>query len=79
MNVLASRALRGLGSAATIATRYINVGSFTHADPAGANRFRFSGCVHGRRLRPGTYRMRAIPRNAAGAGRAVYRKFGVKR
>jgi len=59
--------------------RYVNVGAFTHADLSGANRFRFSGRVAGSKLPPGTYRLRAVPRNAAGSGLAVYKQFRVNR
>jgi len=41
-------------------------GAFTHAGAQGANRFRFSGYVRGRRLRPGVYRMVGVPTDAAG-------------
>ena len=52
-------------------TRYVKAGSFSHADTAGANRFRFSGRVGGRKLKPGAYRLRAVPRTSAGAGRPL--------
>jgi hypothetical protein len=45
----------------------------------GANRFRFSGRLHGRKLTAGRYRFSAVPRNAGGAGRAVLKSFRVKR
>jgi hypothetical protein len=54
------------------------VGSFTHSDLAGANGFHFSGRVHGHALAPGSYRLQAIPRNAAGNGAAVQKGFRVK-
>ena len=60
-------------------TRYVRVGAFTHADVAGKSRFRFTGRVGGRKLKPGAYRLRAVPRNSAGAGRAVTKRFRVKR
>ncbi|HEX6229034.1 MAG TPA: choice-of-anchor Q domain-containing protein [Solirubrobacterales bacterium] len=41
-------------------------GAFAHAGRQGANRFRFSGYVGGRRLRPGAYRMLGVPTDAAG-------------
>jgi virginiamycin B lyase len=59
-------------------TRYRPVGSFTHDDTVGENSFRFSGRVKGRTLRPGRYRLRAIPNNAAGDGRTTVRRFRVK-
>jgi streptogramin lyase len=60
-------------------TRYLRVGSFTHADAAGPNRFRFTGRVHGRKLKPGRYRLRGIPTDAAGAGPAAAKAFRIKR
>jgi hypothetical protein len=60
-------------------TRYVKVGSFSHTDTAGPNRLRFSGRVGGRKLKPGAYRLRAVPRNSAGAGKAVTRGFRVKK
>jgi hypothetical protein len=55
------------------------VGSFTHADVAGANRFRFTGRVGGRKLRPGSYRLRAVARNAAGVGPPAFKPFHITR
>jgi hypothetical protein len=47
-------------------TRYAALpGSFTHADSAGANHFRFTGRVGGRTLKPGNYRLDATPETAA--------------
>jgi len=47
--------------------RFVRVrGAFTHTGSQGANRFRFSGYVRGRRLRPGAYRMVGVPTDAAG-------------
>jgi streptogramin lyase len=59
-------------------TRYLSVGSFTHSDNVGANRFRFTGRIHGHQLAPRRYQLRAVPHNAAGAGRAAVARFGVK-
>jgi hypothetical protein len=47
-------------------TRYVKLGSFTHADLAGANHFHFTGRVNGRSLRIGPYRLQAVARNASG-------------
>jgi virginiamycin B lyase len=60
-------------------TRYIAKGGFSHTDAIGANSFRFSGRARGHKLTPGRYRLRAVPRNAAGAGGPAYRKFRIKR
>jgi subtilisin family serine protease len=57
--------------------RVITIGGFIHADAVGPNRFRFTGRVDGRKLSLGSYRLRAIPRNAAGNGPAVYVPFRV--
>jgi hypothetical protein len=54
------------------------LGSFTHADHAGANSLRFSGRLHGRALKPGSYTLRAVPHNAAGSGVGVTRTFRIK-
>jgi len=56
-------------------TRYVKVRSLAHTDVAGPNRFRLKD----RRLKPGAYRLRAVPRNSAGAGKAVTKRFRVKR
>ena len=56
-------------------TRYVKVRSFTHVDVAGSNRVRFKD----RGLKPGAYRLRAVARNAAGAGKPATRRFRVKR
>ena len=48
-------------------TRYVRVrGSFTHDGQAGLNRFKFTGRLRGRTLRPGRYRLVAAASNAAG-------------
>lgn len=60
-------------------TRYLSLGSFTHADIAGADRFRFTARLHGHKLKPGKYRLQAIPRNAAGTGPRTYTPFRVKK
>jgi 6-phosphogluconolactonase (cycloisomerase 2 family) len=60
-------------------TRFVSVGSFRHKDVAGTNRFRFTGRVRRHKLAPGRYRLRAIPRTAAGSGKPAFRGFRVKR
>ena len=45
-------------------TRFSTIGSFSHADVAGPNRFRFTGRVRGRTLKPGTYQLLSTPTNA---------------
>jgi hypothetical protein len=56
-------------------TRYVKVRSLKHVDVAGGNRLRLKG----RGLKPGAYRLRAVARNAAGAGKPATRRFRVKR
>jgi alpha-tubulin suppressor-like RCC1 family protein len=50
-------------------TSYKALGSFTHADAAGTNRFRFTGRVRGRALKPGRYRLVAVARSAGGSSK----------
>jgi hypothetical protein len=59
--------------------RYVTVGSFTREDLPGTIRFRFTGRLHGHKLAPGSYRLQAIPRNSAGAGSGLRRRFRIKR
>jgi aldose sugar dehydrogenase len=55
-------------------------GGFTHRGKAGANGFRFSGRLRGRRLRPGGYRLVARPTDAArNRGKSVRARFRVLR
>jgi hypothetical protein len=55
-------------------TRYVGVkGSFTRQSPAGPDRFRFSGRVGGKKLRPGRYRLYAKP----GSGLRVFSGFRI--
>ena len=41
-------------------------GSFTHRGVAGRNSFRFTGRLAGRKLTPGSYRLVAVAKDAAG-------------
>jgi hypothetical protein len=55
-------------------------GSFKDAGEVGGNSLRFSGRMGGRRLRPGLYRLIALPVDAAGnTGNAVLARFRIKR
>jgi hypothetical protein len=55
-------------------------GSFTHQGRAGPNRFKFTGRLRGRKLRPGRYRLRARPVDAAGNASPTARgKFRIVR
>jgi hypothetical protein len=61
-------------------TRYKAVGRFRYAQVValGAVRFRFSGRVAGRRLKPGPYRLLGVPRSPTGVtGPAVFAAFGI--
>ncbi|HXQ95395.1 MAG TPA: Ig-like domain-containing protein [Candidatus Acidoferrales bacterium] len=53
-------------------TRFKSLGSFSHADAAGANRFRFSGRVAGHTLKPGSYQLLSAPTNASGKTGATH-------
>jgi hypothetical protein len=46
-------------------TKLVTVGSFQHLDSAGANSFRFTGRVGGRKLKPGSYELIATPINSS--------------
>lgn len=54
------------------------VGAFSHVDKAGVNSIHFSGRISGRKLAPGSYLLRAVPRNAAGVGTTVSKPFKIK-
>jgi hypothetical protein len=56
--------------------RWVKVTSFKHAAAIGPNA---QPLVGARKLKPRRYRLRAKPRNTAGAGRAVGARFRVKR
>ncbi len=58
-------------------TRYVALGSFTHADGAGANAIRFSGRVGSRALRRGGYRLLVTPLAGGRRGTAVSAAFSV--
>jgi sugar lactone lactonase YvrE len=58
--------------------RYVTVGSFTHADVAGANTFHFRGRVAGHSLAPGGYRLVAVPILGTQTGTGDRRGFGIK-
>lgn len=63
------------GKSCTILTA---IGSFTHLDVAGANKVHFSGRLNGKKLSKGSYVLQAVPRTAAGNGKAVKRQFKIK-
>ena len=55
-------------------------GRFTHQGAAGPNSLRFKGRVGGRKLAPGSYRLNAAPKDAAGnVGRKARAAFKIKR
>ncbi len=53
-------------------TRFSTLGSFSHSDAAGANRFRFTGRVRGHPLKPGSYQLVSAPTNTAGKTGAAH-------
>jgi hypothetical protein len=57
--------------------RYLEIGSFRHADKRGKNRFPFTGRIRGHKVAPGPYRLQAIPRNGAGAGPTAHAHFRI--
>jgi hypothetical protein len=54
------------------------LGTFTHADLRGANKLHFSGRIKGKTLAKGSYRLQAVPRDAAGSGPVVSKEFKIK-
>jgi hypothetical protein len=62
-------------------TRYVPVrGSFSDAGDVGGNTLRFSGRLNGKRLKPGRYRLIALPVDVAGnVGNAVIAAFRIVR
>ena len=51
-----------------------------HVEPFNSSvKFRFTGRVKGKTLKPGSYRMRAVARNVSGASKAVTKRFKVKK
>jgi len=60
-------------------TRYVAVGSFKHVDRGGANTFHFTGRIRGRKLKPGSYRLDAVPRIGGRNGRTNSVKFRIIR
>ncbi len=60
-------------------TRHSSLGSFKHADRAGADSFWFTGRVHGRRLRAGSYELEARAAYPGGGRSApVTARFSVR-
>lgn len=61
-------------------TRWVAVrGTFKRTDKVGANAFRFTGRIRGRKLAPGKYRLYATPRAHGTTGRAVRLSFQIIR
>jgi hypothetical protein len=59
-------------------TRLVAIpGRFTRAGNAGANRFRFTGRLAGRKLRPGKYRLVATPTASGHVGRPASASFQI--
>jgi hypothetical protein len=54
-------------------TRFVKLGSFSRNGAKGANAFRFTGRLSGRKLAPGAYRLRASARAGSGPASAAVR------
>jgi hypothetical protein len=70
------------GRKAKRCTHYLRLGDFQQADEIalGVVRFRFTGRVGGRTLKPGSYRMQAVPKSATGlTGPPAFAPFSVTR
>lgn len=64
--------------AARKCTRLVPVrGSFVRAGASGANSFRFTGRLAGRKLKPGSYRLVATPTASGKSGRAAQASFRI--
>jgi hypothetical protein len=60
-------------------TRLVKIGSFTHSDRAGTNRFHFSGRLQGHALKAGSYVLQVRPRGPSGqVGRMHKASFRIK-
>jgi uncharacterized repeat protein (TIGR01451 family) len=59
-------------------TRYVSIGAFKHSDAAGSIRFRYTGRLKGKTLKPGSYHLRAVARNVSGASKPVETGFTIK-
>lgn len=55
------------------------LGSFSHRDLAGANRFRFTGRVRGRALNPGRYTLRATATLGGLTSRPIQLSFRIEK
>jgi hypothetical protein len=61
-------------------TRYVKLkGSFTQAGKAGKNRFKFSGRLRSRKLKPGRYKLIATPSAGGQKGKARSKAFRIVR
>jgi hypothetical protein len=60
--------------------RTVTVGRFSRASSQGANSFHFTGRVHGRRLKPGAYRLVGTAKDSSGnKSKAVSKAFRIIR
>jgi hypothetical protein len=55
----------------------VTLGSFSHSDTAGINRFHFSGRVNGKALKPGAYTLNARPRAGSKTGKTATATFSI--
>lgn len=58
-------------------TRWVPIGSFTHQDNAGLNRFRFSGRLAGRTVRSGSYLLQATAALAGATSHPITATFRI--
>src|SRR3954452_11530358 len=59
-------------------TRFVPIGSFKHTDVAGKNKFHWNGKLKGKKVKPGSYRLQAVARNASGKSAAKQVGFKIK-
>jgi uncharacterized repeat protein (TIGR01451 family) len=59
-------------------TRFVSIGSFKHTDVAGKNKFHWNGKLKGKKVKPGSYRLQAVARNASGKSAAKQVAFKIK-
>jgi uncharacterized repeat protein (TIGR01451 family) len=59
-------------------TRFVSIGSFKHTDVAGKNKFHWNGKLKGKKVKPGSYRLRAVARNVSGKSAAKQVGFKIK-
>jgi CSLREA domain-containing protein len=58
--------------------RWVAVGTFTHRDRPGRNQVHWSGRIGRRKLRPGAYRLEAVPRLGRAIGATLVARFTIR-